>query len=600
MQNDRLQMPEVSVIIPMYNCEEFVPELLAMFSDQSFKDFEVICVIDGATDGTEGAVKDYCKKDNRFLCVLRENGGAGAARNMGLGIAKGKYIVFCDADDLYESDFLEKLYNIAEENKADIAVCGKNTYDYMAGGLRDGAEGFRKSILAERKVYSVNIIKDILDMINIQICNLLFRLDFIKRIDIKFSETIVGNDIFFVKAAIASAERIITIHENLMTIRRFINPQSLTSGRSKNLWVVLGEWRKLYLWLKERDLLKKCLSGFLKSLDRSVNYDIKIGVNLLYAKEMARMINCDEPFKMLNSEQIFKLFVNSFSDTGKCNIMSVPTGISIRELEKIKEYNEVKKQRNENRQRMLELVKKESLEIYGRDLDDPYSESPECSQELKKAQDRMHPAVTVVVPMYNCAEYVDGVLSMLYEQSFHDYEVICIIDGATDNTEEKVRAFCKKDSKFNYIVGENCGSGAARNTGLDMAKGEYIIFADVDNEFSPDYLRKLYEAAIRNDAHVVMCRFLEKDDLSCSENIKGFNEKSFYENIPYSHYGIDDLFVSCESCVTNKLFNTGFLKKIGLRFPENRISQDAFFSYAALSVADKILVVCDTLFSLRL
>ena len=98
----------------MYNCEEFVSNLLKMFSDQSFPDFEVICVIDGATDGTEEAVKNFCETDDRFRYVVRENGGAGAARNTGIDEAKGEYIVFPDADDEYRSEYLLKLYETAE------------------------------------------------------------------------------------------------------------------------------------------------------------------------------------------------------------------------------------------------------------------------------------------------------------------------------------------------------------------------------------------------------------------------------------------------------------------------------------------------------
>ena len=72
MNDEKQKKTNISVVIPMYNCEEFVPELLKMFSVQSFKDFEAICVIDGATDGTEKAVKDYCETDDRFRYVVRE------------------------------------------------------------------------------------------------------------------------------------------------------------------------------------------------------------------------------------------------------------------------------------------------------------------------------------------------------------------------------------------------------------------------------------------------------------------------------------------------------------------------------------------------
>ena len=133
MNKDRILL-----FIPMYNCEQFVSDLLKMFSEQSFTDFELICIIDGATDGTEDAVKKCCETDYRFRYVVRENGGAGAARNTGIDEAKGKYIVFCDADDEYSSEYLLKLYEAAESNEAEISVCGMLTYDCLAGEVSSG------------------------------------------------------------------------------------------------------------------------------------------------------------------------------------------------------------------------------------------------------------------------------------------------------------------------------------------------------------------------------------------------------------------------------------------------------------------------------
>lgn len=77
------ERPAVTVVFPMYNCARYVPDLLASFSAQSFGDFEVICVIDGATDDTEELVAAHCRADSRFRYAVRENGGAGAGRYPG-------------------------------------------------------------------------------------------------------------------------------------------------------------------------------------------------------------------------------------------------------------------------------------------------------------------------------------------------------------------------------------------------------------------------------------------------------------------------------------------------------------------------------------
>ena len=209
------------------------------------------------------------------------------------------------------------------------------------------------------------------------------------------------------------------------------------------------------------------------------------------------------------------------------------------------------------------------------------------------------PKISVVIPMYNCEQFVKDVLSMFSNQSFTDFEVICVIDGATDNTVDLVKDFCDKDTRFRYVVRENGGPGAARNTGLDMACGKYIIFSDADDEYSPEYLKKLYETAVRYDAQIVVSRFVEKNITINADIIRGFDEKKIHENIVYSHKDIDDLFRVFSSRVTNKLFNLEFIKTNGLVFPVIRASEDAYYSYAALSVAERIVVINDILYTCR-
>lgn len=123
---------------------------------------------------------------------------------------------------------------------------------------------------------------------------------------------------------------------------------------------------------------------------------------------------------------------------------------------------------------------------------------------------KVHPKLLVVIPMYNCEEFVPELLKMFSEQSFTEFELICVIDGATDGTEAVVKDYCKTDDRFRYVVRKNGGAGAERNTVIDMARGKYIIFSDADDEYSPEYLKKLYETAVRYDAQIVVSRFVEK------------------------------------------------------------------------------------------
>ena len=116
--------PKVSVIIPIYNQEKYLRECLETVLLQNLQEIEVICVNDGSTDESLSILKEYAKRDDRIVVVSQENKGVSAARNVGIEIAKGEYISFIDSDDWVAPNFIEKLYETAVKNNADISACG--------------------------------------------------------------------------------------------------------------------------------------------------------------------------------------------------------------------------------------------------------------------------------------------------------------------------------------------------------------------------------------------------------------------------------------------------------------------------------------------
>lgn len=102
-------MPKFTLIIPVYNVEAFLRQCLDSVLNQTFSDWEAVCVNDGSTDGSAAILEDYAAKDNRFQVVTQPNGGLSAARNAGLDAAKGEYILFLDSDDWLESKALETI-----------------------------------------------------------------------------------------------------------------------------------------------------------------------------------------------------------------------------------------------------------------------------------------------------------------------------------------------------------------------------------------------------------------------------------------------------------------------------------------------------------
>ncbi len=112
--------PKISIIIPMYNVEKYLRRCLDSVLNQTFEDWQAICVDDGSPDKSGEIAEEYAKKDNRFVVIHKENGGLSDARNAGMPYAKGKYIMYLDSDDFIHPQTMEIAYNLIEKNNSDI------------------------------------------------------------------------------------------------------------------------------------------------------------------------------------------------------------------------------------------------------------------------------------------------------------------------------------------------------------------------------------------------------------------------------------------------------------------------------------------------
>ena len=115
----------ISVIVPVYKVEKYLPRCVDSIINQTYKNLEIILVDDGSPDNCGKICDEYAKKDSRIKVIHKENGGQASARNMALDIAKGEYIGFVDSDDYIKDDMYEELYFRLKNSKSDIACCGR-------------------------------------------------------------------------------------------------------------------------------------------------------------------------------------------------------------------------------------------------------------------------------------------------------------------------------------------------------------------------------------------------------------------------------------------------------------------------------------------
>lgn len=116
--------PEISIIVPVYNVENYLEKCIKSILQQTFKNFELILVDDGSTDNSRIICDKYKDIDSRISVIHKFNGGQSSARNVGIDNAKGRYIGFIDADDYIENDMYQILYENIEMNNADMSICG--------------------------------------------------------------------------------------------------------------------------------------------------------------------------------------------------------------------------------------------------------------------------------------------------------------------------------------------------------------------------------------------------------------------------------------------------------------------------------------------
>ena len=122
-----MRQPLVTIAIATYNVEQFIEDCIESIINQTFENFELICIDDGSSDGTPSILKEFENKNSKIKVIAKEiNEGLAVARNESLKLAKGKYITFLDGDDMYDTTLFEKAIELIEKESSDIVY-----WDYL-------------------------------------------------------------------------------------------------------------------------------------------------------------------------------------------------------------------------------------------------------------------------------------------------------------------------------------------------------------------------------------------------------------------------------------------------------------------------------------
>lgn len=239
-----MQNIKVSIIIPVYNGEQYIERCINSLLNQTLHEIEILVINDGSIDKTTEIIDDFSKKDTRIRIISQEQKGASAARNAGIIRAKGDYIGFVDVDDIIEADMFYKLYSKAIKYNHDIVCC--SFYEEKPHQISE----FKDSLFGNdylkgdtiREIYFKYIIED-KHLGYLPLWNKIFRKSLLQNNNILLDETMVlGEDRVFCSQAILHASSIGNCNELLYHYLK-CNNDSLTNGYNQ---------KKIDYYLKDR------------------------------------------------------------------------------------------------------------------------------------------------------------------------------------------------------------------------------------------------------------------------------------------------------------------------------------------------------------
>lgn len=250
-------MPEVSVVINMYNSEKYLRKCIDSVLAQTFTDFELILVNDGSKDHSLDICKEYAEKDKRIRIVDKENGGLADARNAGLDAAKGKYLEFIDADDWIEPDLLEKCVTKLHETDADIVIF--DIYQYFV------ATG-KKEVLShpydQNQVYSLSDHPEMITKMKNAAWNKIYRVSLFRENQIRYPWGYNYEDLGTTYRLLARADKIAFVNEPLYDYLQD-RPGNLTHLFNMSVYCVLDmikltidDYKRLGIYEKYYEELK--------------------------------------------------------------------------------------------------------------------------------------------------------------------------------------------------------------------------------------------------------------------------------------------------------------------------------------------------------
>ncbi len=510
MQNNN--RPLVSVIVPCYKVEKYLPNCIESVINQTYDNLELILVDDGSPDNCGEICDGYAAKDSRIKVVHKQNGGLSSARNAGMKVMTGDFVTFLDSDDFLHEEALHILVEHAMSYGAQIVQC-----DFIRGSETafphwDGSE--KEEVFDNHTVFTKFAAKII-------VCGKLYKRELLD--DIMMPEGIINEDDWTTWKIYYKAKQIIVTNRPLYYYTR--NPQSIISCAKKKLDTT-----------------------YYGAYDERINFFAQKGEKNL--EDISRLQFCKSLLLSYSNEQLMDGQRKEIRKRFKDNWKILRTSPSVPPFMKILFFGFIV---------CPQLVSKAAITQTG-------------GGKSK---------ISIIVPCYKVEKYLPNCIESVINQTYDNWELILVDDGSPDGSGRIADEYAKRDERIKVIHKANAGVAAARNSGVDIAEGEYATFLDSDDFLHKDFLKDMLELVQRTKADIAQCGYVRGNDTQFPTI--GHPK---HEHVYTSH----EVFIAdvAKIIVWGKLIKTEILKSI--KIPEGRYFEDDLVTWRWYYAANKIAV----------
>jgi glycosyltransferase involved in cell wall biosynthesis len=418
--------PRVSVVIPTYNYAKFIAETIESVLNQTYTSYEIIVIDDGSTDNTPEVLEPY----QEFIrYIYQENQSISAARNHGILLAKGEFIIFLDADDFFLPQILEKEVAVFDA-QPDLGIV-------ISGWHIVNEEG---KVISSIKMWDTLAQLDAATWVSwrpLLPSATMFRRQWLERVGGFDPESFPAEDIDCVLRMVVMGCESDWCRQIGVCYRQ--HGQTITHNTPRQA----EAFERLY----HRFFARRDLSCELRQIENNTRFYCLLWsawrlYHTGYRQEMLQYLRKSLNYTIYSPAETITKWVEFFADN--------------------------------------------CLAIQGDRLN-AYSlwQIPDWQKLIVSTLGMKQPRVSVIIPTYNNAGYLLEAIESVFTQTYNDYEIIVIDDGSTDNTREVLGPY---QDQIRYVYQDNQGVAAARNRGIYLARGELIAFLDADDLYLPHKL----------------------------------------------------------------------------------------------------------------